>query len=184
MGIQFIVEVYVCKNWKKKLYGLFLWTGFTYFKVLCYHWAIDYFHCYLNQITRPLSSSSYILRIEKDWEYLLDYSNDLLIQLIEKSDTLSYKPFLKHYFLETSLHVFLLQCLCKAKSALQNNRAVFYICLIWFEMPFGVTVLKMLRFWCSFCKVIRNQEFFSYSRYNLLGIATILWELSTNVYFR
>ena len=148
MGIQFIVEVYVCKNWKKTLYGLFLWTGFTYFKVLCYHWAIDYFHCYLNQITRPLSSSSHILRIEKDWEYLLDYSNDLLIQLIEKSDTLSYKPFLKHYFLETSLHVFLLL--------------------------FGVTVLKMLRFWCSFCKVIRNQEFFSYSRYNLLGIATIL----------
>ena len=38
---------------------------------------------------------------------ILDYSDDLLVKLIEKSETLSHKPFFRHWFLQTSLQLFL-----------------------------------------------------------------------------
>ena len=44
---------------------------------------------WVNQMSKPLRSSSHILRIEKDWEYWWDYSDDLLADLIEKYDTLN-----------------------------------------------------------------------------------------------
>ena len=74
---------------------------------------------------KPLSHSSYILKIEKLWEYWSNYSDDLLIKLIEKCDTLGYPPFFKYYFLQTSLHVFYCLRLFEAKAAVQKNRAVF-----------------------------------------------------------
>ena len=128
-----------------------------------------YFHCCLNQISKPLRCSSYILKIEKQREYRLNYSYDLLIKLIEK---LSYKPFCKHCKL-VYMYFYCL-CLCEAKTAVQKYWVVFYICFSWFWVAFGVPVLKVMCFWCSFCKVIGNQGFFSYNRYNLLGIATVL----------
>ena len=58
----------------------------------------DCFQCYLNQVPKPLSHSSYNLRVEKHWEYWLNYSNDLLVKSIEKFDILSYKAFLNTAF--------------------------------------------------------------------------------------
>ena len=57
----------------------------------------------------------------------------------------------------------------KQNLLLKLNHAL--ICLAWFGVAFGVTVLKFMCSWCSLCKVIGNQGFFSYSRYNLLEIA-------------
>ena len=49
-----------------KLHGPFLWTGFTCHKVICHYWAADYFQCYLNEVSKSLSHSCYILSIGKD----------------------------------------------------------------------------------------------------------------------
>ena len=43
---------------------------------------------YLNQTPKLVNHSSYILKVEKDWQNRLGYSDDLLVNLIEKSDTL------------------------------------------------------------------------------------------------
>ena len=53
--------------------------------------------------------------------------------------------------------------LCKVK-----NGAIFYVCLIWFGVAFGDTVLKVLWFWCSLRKIIGNQGLFGYNRYNFV----------------
>ena len=58
----------------------------------------DCFQCYLDQVPKPLSHSSYNLRVEKHREYWLNYSNDLLVKSIEKFDILSYKAFLNTAF--------------------------------------------------------------------------------------
>ena len=50
---------------ENELYGPSLTTGLTCIHVLCYYWAADYFYSYLNQMLKPLSHSSYNLRIEK-----------------------------------------------------------------------------------------------------------------------
>ena len=52
----------MCKDedYKKnfKLYGPFLWTGFTSVKFMYHYWAVNYFYCYLNQIPKDLSTKS------------------------------------------------------------------------------------------------------------------------------
>ena len=73
-------------------------TRFTCHRVIFHYWTIDYFHCYFNQMTKPLRHSSFTLSIEKDWEYKFNYSDDLLVDLIEKSKTFNYKLFLKTSF--------------------------------------------------------------------------------------
>ena len=73
----------------KKFYGPFLWTGLTYLEILHHYWAVDYFHSYFSQMPKPLSYSSYILRIEKVRQYWLNYSDDLLVKFHETSDTFS-----------------------------------------------------------------------------------------------
>lgn len=106
--IQFILEVSVYRQrlWNKnfKLYGPVLWTKLACFKIMCCFWAVDYFHCYLNQMPKQLIHSSYILKTKKDWEYWLNYSVDLSIELFETFDALNSKLFSKHWI----LHVFLL----------------------------------------------------------------------------
>ena len=62
----------------------------------------------------------------------------------------------------------------KQRMPFNNNKkswAVFYICLSWYGMGYGVTVSKVLSSWCSLCKIIENQDFFGYSRYTSLGIS-------------
>ena len=73
-----------------------------------------------------------------------------LIELSEHSDTLNYKPFFKNCILQTVLHIFLLFMFVWNKTFCSKNWAVFYIFLIWFVVAFGVTLLKVLCFWCSF----------------------------------
>ena len=89
-----------------------------------------------------------------------------LIGLTEPSDILNYKPFFKHCILQTVLHL-----LVWNKIFYSKTWAVFYIFFIWFGVAFSVTIFKVLCFWCSLYKIIGNQIFFSYSGYNLLGIA-------------
>ena len=109
-----------------------------------------------------------------------------LIDLTEHCDTLGYKPFFKHYILQTILHAFLLFAFVWNRTFPSKNWAVFYIFLFRFGVVLCVAVLKVLCFWCSAYKVIGNMGFFSYSRYNLLGIAqiTVLLEKSTDTYFQ
>ena len=74
-----------------------------------------------------------------------------------------------------SLNIFYCLCLREAKGVIQKKKwTIFYICLIWFGVAFRVTVLKVLYFWRTLCKVVGNQGFFSYCRCNLLRIATVL----------
>ena len=95
-----------------------------------------------------------------------------LLELIEPSDTLNYKPFFTNCMLQTILQIsFLLFIFSWNKIFGSKNWAVFYIYLAWFGMAFNVTVLNVLCFFCSLCKVKENQGFFSYSIYNLLGVA-------------
>ena len=47
---------------------------------------------------KPLSHSSYFLKVKKNWEYWLNYYDELLVEIVKKSDTLSYKPFLNTAF--------------------------------------------------------------------------------------
>ena len=76
-------------------------------------------------------------------------------------------------------------CLSETKAALQKKHwALIYIFLIWFGVPFGVTLLKVLCFWCFLCKVVGSQGLLSYSRHNLLWIANLLSETSANIYFQ
>ena len=109
-----------------------------------------------------------------------------LIELIEPSDVLNYKLFFKHCILQTVSYVFILFILVWNKIFCSNSWVVFYIYLLWFVVAFDVTVLMVLCFCCSLCKIVGNQGFFSYRKYNMLGIATktVLWEMSTNIYFR
>ena len=76
MRMQFRLEVYVYRRW----------TGFICHKPICHYWAVDYFHCFFNEMLKLLNHSSHIVRIEKDWKYRLKDSDDLLVELIEKSD--------------------------------------------------------------------------------------------------
>ena len=89
----------------------------------------------------------------------MNYSDDLLVKPIKKSDTLSYKPFFQHFFYKLFYTYFYCLCLCEVKASVQKNSAVFYICLIWFGVAFGVTVLKILCFWCSNLGAYGNQNF-------------------------
>ena len=98
-------------------------------------------------------------------------------ELIKPSNTLNYKPFFKHCTLQTILQELLLFIFRWNKIFYSKNWSAFYFCLIWFRVALSVTVLKVLYSWYSLCKVIENQEFFSYSRYNLL-------EMFANIYFR
>ena len=94
-----------------------------------------------------------------------------LIELTEPSDTLNYKLFFKHCYLQTILHAFLLLIFVWNKIFCSKNWAVFYNFLIWFGLTFGVVVLKALYFLFPFYNVIGNYGFINYSRYNLLGIS-------------
>ena len=79
-----------------------------------------------------------------------------LIELTKLSGTLNHKQSFKYCILQTNLDVFLLFTFVCNKIFCSNNWAVFYIFLIWFGLAFGVTVLKVLCFWCCFYKVIGN----------------------------
>ena len=79
-----------------------------------------------------------------------------LVELTETSVTLSYKSFLKHCILKTILHRFSLFTFVWKKIFCPKNWAVFYIFWIWFGPAFGVTVLKVLCFWCTLYKIIGN----------------------------
>ena len=126
--------------------GPFWWTILTCIKVMWYCLAVNYFWCCLNQMPKPLSRGSYILRIEKYEECWLTYSDDLLVKLNEKSDKLRYKPLFKNYFLQTNLQVFFVYVYVKQKLTLKEPDP--HICFIWFELIFRFTVSKVLRFWC------------------------------------
>ena len=56
------VSLYYKKIIKKTLNP----TRFTCHRVIFHYWTIDYFHCYFNQMTKPLRHSSFTLSIEKD----------------------------------------------------------------------------------------------------------------------
>ena len=116
--------------------GTFWWTILTCIKVMWYCLAVNYFWCCLNQMPKPLIRGSYILRIEKYEECWLTYSDDLLVKLNEKSDTLSYKPLFKNFFLQTNLQVFLCLCLCEAKANAQKNWAAHLFHLVWVDISF------------------------------------------------
>ena len=116
--------------------GPFWWTILTCIKVMWYCLAMNYFWCCLNQMPKPLIRGSYILRIEKYEECWLTYSDDLLVKLNEKSDTLSYKPLFKNFFLQTNLQVFLCLCLCEAKANAQKNWAAHLFHLVWVDISF------------------------------------------------
>ena len=80
-----------------------LWFFFMdwieFLQVLCHYWIRYCIYCYLNKIPKLANHSFYILRIEKDWQNWLNYSDDLLVKLLEKSDTLTNKnPYFKHWF--------------------------------------------------------------------------------------
>ena len=99
------------------------------------------------------------------------------------SDTLNCMPILKHCILQTILNVFLLFIFVWNKIFSSKTEPRF----VWLGLGwYFVLVWKIMYFWCSFCKVMGNQGFFSYDRYNLLGIAikTFLCETSANAYFR
>ena len=88
--------------------------------------------------------------------------------------------------LETFYKYFCYLYLSETKSFVLKTELNFKIFLIWFEFAFGVTVLKILCFWCFFYMVFGSLGFISYSRYILLGITVklVLYETSTNTYFR
>ena len=88
--------------------------------------SVDYFYCYLNQMAKQASDSSYNLRIEKDLEYWLNYSDDQLVKIIEKTDKMSGKLFLKHSFLLTKLHVFLWFILAWSKSFRSKKTELYF----------------------------------------------------------
>ena len=94
-----------------------------------------------------------------------------LIELTEPSKTLHFTFLFRYCILQNILHVFLLFIFVWNKIFCPKELAVFYIFLIWFGLVFGVTVLKVLCFWCPFYKVMGNKGFISYSRYILLGTA-------------
>ena len=94
-----------------------------------------------------------------------------LIELTEPSKTLHFTFLFRYCILQNILHVFLLFIFVWNKIFCPKEWAVFYIFLIWFGLVFGVTVLKVLCFWCPFYKVLGNKGFISYSRYILLGTA-------------
>ena len=127
---------------------------------------------------KPLRPSCYILRIQKDWEYQLNFSYNLLVKLIEKYDTLSYTPsllFIKYLntaFYKVFYMFFYRLRLCEGKAVAQKNWAVFYICLIWLGVAFGVTVLKVLSNLHSLCKLIGNEG-------SLTTADIICWENSS-----
>ena len=98
----------------------------TCLQVLCHYLAAEYFHCYLNQMPKPLSYRSNILRIETNWEYWLNYLDDLLVKLNERFDTLSYKPFLNTSFYKRVYTYCCCMCLCEAKATVQRNWAAFF----------------------------------------------------------
>ena len=83
-----------------------------------------------------------------------------LIEFIEPSDILIHLMHLIHVFL---VFIFMWNKIF--------FKIVLYICSTWLGWDSGVAVLKVMCFWCSFWKVIGNQGFFRYSRYNLLRIA-------------
>ena len=89
-------------------------------------------------------------------------SDALLVKLYEKSDTLSYKPFLNNGFYKLVYKHFYCLCLREAKTV-SHILHILHLpyCLIWFGVTFGVTVFKVLCFWCSLFEVIENQRFFS-----------------------
>ena len=116
--------------------GPFWWTILTCIKVMWYCLAVNYFWCCLNQMPKPLIRGSYILRIEKCEECWLTYSDDLLVKINEKSNTLSYKPLFKNFFLQTNLQVFLCLCLCEAKANAQKNWAAHLFHLVWVDISF------------------------------------------------
>ena len=60
----------------------------------------EYFHCCLNQMPKPVSYSSCVLKIEKARKYGLNYSDDLLVKRIGKFDILSCK--VASHFLNTA----------------------------------------------------------------------------------
>ena len=94
-----------------------------------------------------------------------------LIELTEPSKTLHFTFLFRYCILQNILHVVLLFIFVWNKIFCPKELAVFYIFLIWFGLVFGVTVLKVLCFWCPFYKVMGNKGFISYSRYILLGTA-------------
>ena len=76
-----------------------------------------------------------------------------LIELTLLSDTLNYKPFVKHCILQTMLKVFLLSIFVWNKICCSKDWVVFNKFLNWFWLSFGVTVLKVLCFWCPFIRL-------------------------------
>ena len=77
-----------------------------------------------------------------------------LTELTETFDTWHYKLFVKHCILQTILQVFSLYIFMWSKIFCSKNWAVFYIFLDWFGLAFGVTVLKVMCFWCPFLRLL------------------------------
>ena len=104
--IQFILEVSVYRRrlWNKnfKLYGPVLWTKLACFKIMCCFWAVDYFHCYLNQMPKQLIHSSYILKTKKDWKYWLNYSEYPIPYKLNSLRNLTY--WVTSHFLNTAFY--------------------------------------------------------------------------------
>ena len=80
----------------------------------------EYFHCYLNQMPKPLVHSSNILRTKKHWEFWLNYSDDLLVKPIEKSDILSHRLFFNTAFYKLVSTYFIVYVRVKQKLLLKK----------------------------------------------------------------
>ena len=93
-----------------------------------------------------------------------------LVELIDPFHTMNCKPFFKRWILRTILHVLLHLHLRGKKSFVLKVNCILYF-LIWFGVAFGVTVLKVLCFLCSFYKFIGDYGFISYNRFILLVIS-------------
>ena len=138
---------------KMKLCVPFLWTGLTSMQFLCHHWAVDYFQDYLNQMPKLQSHSSY-------WQCWMN----LLISPWE-----IWHIELQTIFLKTGFYKLLWSKSWRSKKL--NG------ILLFFDMGWGgiwCYSIRSLFFWCSLCKAIGDQGFFSYNRYSSFGIAAVL----------
>ena len=160
MRIYFILEVCLQKNYKLYIklklyiYGPFLWNGSICLQVICHYWAVNYFYRYLNQTGKLLSLNLFVFRIEEKLVCWLIYLDNLLVKCIEKYNTFSYKPLLKHSCSSASLKV--------TSRSLRPKRAYVFslkyqynsFCLKYFNVsawPIIVISLSHILLW-SFCR--------------------------------
>ena len=110
-------------------------------------------------LSRKIFGGAKFMRVPHQWLWGQNMLvGTWLVERTEPSDTFNYELSFKHCILQTVLHIFLLFIFAWNKIFCSINWAAFYIFLIWFKVPLGVTILKVLCFWCSFYKIIGNSN--------------------------